>query len=436
MKYQIKPSSELHGEIRVPGDKSVSHRSIILGSIAEGKTEVSRVLEGEDVLATINAFRKMGVNIQRHSEDPEDNNYTIEGVGLYGLQNPGSELDLGNSGTAFRLLCGLLCGQSWPSTLTGDESLMTRPMGRVIRPLMQMGAKIKSNQEKPPIEISAKTRLQGIEYEIPMASAQVKSAILLAGLYANGETSVMENAPTRDHTERMLSGFGYNVQKSGYRLTVEGHGKLSAQYVQVPSDLSSAAFFILGVLISTNSELLLKNVGINPSRNGVIGILQRMGGQIYLERNQVIGGEPVADIRVKSSNLNSIEIAGSDIALAIDEIPVIAVAAACAEGRSIIKNAQELRVKESDRIKSIVDGLAALGIGVVEKQDGMEIVGGSFKSGTVKSYSDHRIAMAFTMAATVANGPVEIQDVKNVATSFPDFYPLCQSVGVNIETIL
>ena len=206
--------------------------------------------------------------------------------------------------------------------------------------------------------------------------------------------------------------------------------------MQVPSDLSSAAFFILGVLISTNSELLLKNVGINPSRNGVIGILQRMGGQIYLERNQVIGGEPVADIRVKSSNLNSIEIAGSDIALAIDEIPVIAVAAACAEGRSIIKNAQELRVKESDRIKSIVDGLAALGIGVVEKQDGMEIVGGSFKSGTVKSYSDHRIAMAFTMAATVANGPVEIQDVKNVATSFPDFYPLCQSVGVNIETIL
>ena len=434
MKFQISPTSALQGEIQVAGDKSISHRSVILGAIANGATTVRDILEGEDVLATIGAFRKMGVSITRESPEPADRNYVIEGVGLYGLEKPGEALDMGNSGTAFRLLGGLLAAQPWTSVLTGDEYLCNRPMDRIITPLKMMGAQIDSNEGKPPLTINPAGRLHAIEYTPPMASAQVKSAILLAGLYADGQTTVIENSRTRDHTERMLQGFGFPIRSAGNKVILCGGGQLQGRAVSVPADLSSAAFFILAGLITADSELLLKKTGINPSRNGVLKILTRMGGQIELENPRKINGEPVADIRVKSSDLKGVEINGDDIALSIDEIPVIAVAAACAGNgsKTRISNAEELRVKESDRIHSVVRGLSALGIEVIEHLDGMTITGGKFQGGEVNSFGDHRIAMAFAIAGTVAKDPVVVSDCENVATSFPDFCQIAQQTGVNI----
>ncbi len=434
MKFRVSPTSSLQGGVQVAGDKSISHRSIILGAIANGITTVRDILEGEDVLATISAFRKMGVSITRESTHPADHNYRIEGVGLYGLESPGEALDMGNSGTALRLLGGLLAAQPWTSVLTGDEYLRNRPMRRIITPLTMMGAQIESRDGRPPLTTHPVEGLNAIQYVAPMASAQVKSAILLAGLYADGQTTVIENSRTRDHTERMLQGFGYPIQSVDHGVSLSGGGQLQGRTISVPADLSSAAFFILAGLITDDSELVLKKTGINTSRNGALKVLARMGGRIELENQHEISGEPVADIRVKSSDLEGVEIKGDDVALSIDEIPVIAVAAACAGNgsKTRISNAEELRVKESDRIHSVVQGLLALGIEVIEHADGMTITGGKFQGGVVDSFGDHRIAMAFAIAGTVAKDPVIVSNCENVATSFPDFYQLARQTGVNI----
>ena len=427
--FLIAPGGSLNGTVKVDGDKSISHRSIIFGAIAEGKTHISDILEGEDVLATIAAFRAMGVDIRREREGQ----YRVSGAGIDGLKEPECELDMGNSGTAFRLLTGLLAGQKWKSRLVGDESLTGRPMGRVIKHLTQMGAVISSRDMMPPLEISPGGELKGINYEMPIASAQVKSCLMLAGLYASGTTEVVEPAPTRDHTERMLAAFGYPVNKDRNRIWLEGGHQLSAVDIVVPSDLSSATFFIIGALISKDSELHLPGVGINPTRNGVLGILRRMGANIEESNPRTIGGEPVADLIVRSSHLQGCEIAGEDIALAIDEIPAISVAAAVAEGVTEIRDGEELRVKESDRIHSTVQGLKALGVQVDEKPDGMVITGGKLSGGVVDSFHDHRIAMSFAMAGLAAAEQIQVNRCENVATSFPQFANLAGNAGLNIS---
>jgi 3-phosphoshikimate 1-carboxyvinyltransferase len=428
--YKITPGRSLGGNIRVDGDKSISHRAIMLGSIAEGTTRVRNILEGEDVKATISAFRQMGVLVEYVEQD-----YLVHGKGLHGLRRPDSPLDLGNSGTGFRLLAGILSGQPWSTTMIGDASLSGRPMGRIIKPLTEMGAIIESEQEKPPLVIHPGPGLRGIRYEMPVASAQVKSAILLAGLYAQGTTEVREPAPTRDHTERMLRGFGYSLAQHDSWVALKGGGKLQGAQIEVPADLSSATFFILGALISPDSEIFLPRVGVNPSRSGVIQILRRMGADITQLNHSNVAGEPVCDLRVCSSELMGTEINKEDVALAVDEIPAIAVAAACADGITEIRGAEELRVKESDRISTTAAGLKALGIEVEEYHDGMSIVGGQLKGGCVSSGGDHRIAMAFTMGANVASGPVTITDTDCIATSFPNFLDLSGQSGLDIESI-
>jgi len=428
--FIVKPGGTLTGEIRVPGDKSISHRSIMLGALAEGMTEVTGFLEGEDNLATLNAFRAMGVNIT----GPEQGRVSIEGVGLHGLKAPDGPLYLGNSGTSMRLLSGLMAAQAFDCTLTGDASLSGRPMRRVTAPLAEMGAKIESNEAgTPPLHIHGGQKLQGIDYAMPVASAQVKSCLLLAGLYAEGETCVTEPAPTRDHTERMLQGFGYAVKRADNRICVEGGGRLSATRLDVPADISSATFFMVGASIADGADITLKHVGINPTRIGVLNILRQMGADIELANEQQVGGEPVADIRVRSARLRGIRIPEEQVPLAIDEFPAIFVAAACAEGETLLTGARELRVKESDRIQVMADGLQILGIDARPTEDGMLIQGGSIGSGCVQSHGDHRIAMSFAMAALRATGPVEIHDCANVDTSFPGFATLAQQAGLAIS---
>ncbi len=404
----------------------MSHRSIMLASLAEGATNISGFLEGEDSLATCRAFRQMGANIEPRGPG----RLRVTGVGMRGLKQPVGAIDLGNSGTAMRLMMGILAGQSFDTTLTGDDSLRSRPMGRVIKPLMAMGAGIQSNAEKAPLKIRGGASLQGMHYPMPIASAQVKSAILLAGLFADGETCVVEPAPTRDHTERMLRGFGYEVNTQGDTVCLRGGGELIGTQIDVPGDISSAAFFLVGGLIAPDSDLTLEHVGVNPTRTGVIDILRSMGGQIELFNQREIGGEPVADIRVLSSRLTGINVPQTLVPLAIDEFPAIAVAAACAQGVTEISGAEELRVKESDRISAIVSGLCAIGIDAQEKPDGLVINGGSIGGGTVDSLGDHRIAMAFSMAALRAKSPITIADCDNVATSFPGYELLAASAGL------
>jgi len=435
-----RPRKSIRGELRVPGDKSISHRSVMLGAIAEGVTEVSGFLQGEDNLATVNAFRAMGVEIVQHNATQ----LTISGVGLHGLKAPATTLDLGNSGTSMRLLSGLLAGQSFNSVLTGDASLLKRPMRRVTSPLATMGANIETaDAGMPPLSIAATTGLRAIDYVMPVASAQVKSCLILAALYAKGVTRITEPAPTRDHTERMLAGFGCILGREGVRegdrtgntIVVDPQGvRLSASKVDVPADISSAAFFLVAASIVPGSDLLLQHVGINPTRIGVINILVQMGANIALQNEREMGGEPVADIRVRSASLKGIHIPEDQVPLAIDEFPALFIAAACATGETVLTGAEELRVKESDRIQSMADGLLAIGVDVVPRDDGIVIQGGgNIVGGEVDSHGDHRIAMAFTMAGLVAKAPISIRDCRNVDTSFPDFIELACQVGVNVE---
>ncbi len=428
--FIVNPGGTLNGEIRVPGDKSISHRSIMLGALAEGTSEISGFLEGEDNLATLNAFRAMGVNIS----GSDQGRVRIKGVGLHGLKAPDEPLYLGNSGTSIRLLSGLMAAQAFDCALIGDASLSGRPMRRVTTPLAEMGATIKTNETgTPPLHIHGGHQLKGINYAMPVASAQVKSCLLLAGLYAEGETCVTEPAPTRDHTERMLQGFGYAVTREYNRICVAGGGHLTATRLDIPADISSAAFFIVGASITDGADITLKHVGINPTRIGVINILRQMGANIELKNEQQVGREPVADIRVHGAKLKGINIPEEQVPLAIDEFPAIFVAAACAEGETVLTGARELRVKESDRIQVMADGLQILGIHAQPTDDGMVIQGGQIGSGCVQSHGDHRIAMSFAMAALRAAGPIEIYDCANVDTSFPGFAELAQQAGLAID---
>ena len=433
LQFIVQPGGSLRGNVRVPGDKSISHRSIMLGSLAEGTTHVSGFLQGEDCLCTLKAFRAMGVQIEGPSDD---GNVTIHGVGLHGLQAPSAELDMGNSGTSMRLMSGLMSGQAFDVRMTGDASLSKRPMKRVTVPLASMGAEIDATEKgTPPLLVHGGRQLKGIHYAMPMASAQVKSSLLLAGLYADGETSVTEPAPTRDHTERMLRGFGYEVKTEGNRISLQGGGKLTATDIDVPSDISSAAFFMVGANIAEGSDLTLQHVGINPTRTGIIDILRLMGANLELLNEREVGGEPVADIRVRSAQLKGIQIPEELVPLAIDEFPVLFIAAAFAQGQTVLTGAEELRVKESDRIQVMADGLITCGVDAQPTPDGIIINPGNFSGGTIDSHGDHRIAMAFTMAALRATQPIIINDCANVNTSFPGFVELAAKAGVSITTV-
>ena len=429
MHFYLEPGGKLTGRIRVPGDKSMSHRAIMLGSIAEGRSSVSGFLQGEDALATLAAFRQMGVAIS----DPVAGELTIDGVGLHGLAPPECVMDVGNSGTSIRLMAGLLAGQRFDSILTGDQSLLRRPMARVITPLSQMGALISSHEGRPPLEVMGGRALTGIHYDMPVASAQVKSSVLLAGLYASGLTSVTEPAPTRDHTERMLRGFGYPVVTDDGVIQLQGGGTLTATDIDIPADISSAAFFLVGASIAPGSDLILEHVGVNPTRDGVITILREMGADIEIMSERSVGGEPVADIRVRYAPLRGIEIPIEEVPLAIDELPVILVAAACAEGVTVLRGAEELRVKESDRIASMADGLNQLGITNRVQPDGIEVVGGELSGGVIATHYDHRIAMSFSMAALRASDRIKVSDCAHVATSFPGFAELAVQTGLRLE---
>ena len=430
--FKTNPKGKLIGSVRVTGDKSISHRSIMLGALANGTTEVSGFLNGEDCLATIKAFRAMGVEI----EGPDNGNVILHGVGMQGLKAPDADLDMGNSGTAMRLLTGIMAGQRFASTLVGDSSLSTRPMRRITRPLEQMGASIATGESgTPPLSIQGGHKLTGIHYDLPVASAQVKSAVLLAGLYAKGETSVTEPAVTRDHTERMLRGFGYEVTTDGNRMLLQGGGELTACKIDVPADISSAAFFMVGASIATGSDLTLEHVGVNPTRTGIIDILTLMGADITLSNQKEAGGEPVADIRIRSASLKGIQIPEELVPLAIDEFPALFVAACFAEGQTILTGAEELRVKESDRIQVMADGLLACGADVTPTPDGIIINGGHLKGAEVDSHGDHRIAMAFAMAGLCADGSITINDCANVDTSFPNFIEIASKTGLKVMSI-
>lgn len=432
--FNVKPGGSLRGEIRVPGDKSISHRSIMLGAIAEGVTHVKGFLNAEDALATLAAFKAMGVKI----EGPINGEVTIYGVGKHGLKQPKEALYLGNSGTSMRLLSGLLAGQTFNTTLTGDSSLSSRPMKRVTAPLVSMGADIKTEADgTAPLHITGMAgELTGINYHMPMASAQVKSCLLLAGMYAKGKTTVIEPAPTRDHTERMLNGFSYPVQRDGDKAMINSAGQLTATDIDVPSDISSAAFFLVGASIAKNSDVTLKHVGINPTRTGVIDILRLMGANIDVLNERSVGGEPVADLRVISSDLKGIDIPEALVPLAIDEFPVLFIAAACAEGQTTLMGAKELRVKECDRIQVMAEGLQTLGVDAQATDDGMIIQGktaDSIGAGVVNSHDDHRIAMSFSIAGLRATGAITIEDCQNVNTSFPEFRELVTQLGLDLK---
>ena len=430
MQFKLVPGGVLTGEARVPGDKSISHRCVMLGALAQGMTRISGFLEGEDALATLAAFRAMGVEI----EGPSQGNVTITGVGLHGLRAPAEPLDLGNAGTGMRLLCGLMAGQAFSTELSGDASLCSRPMGRVIDPLTTMGASIRSTEGgRPPLNIEGGRKLRSIHYDLPMASAQVKSCVLLAGLYSEGLTSVTEPAPTRDHTERMLRGFGYPVQADAGVISLQGGGALQACDIDVPADISSAAFFLVAASIAPGSDVLLTHVGINPTRIGVINILKMMGADLTLENRREVGGEPVADIRVRSALLQGIEIPAGQVPLAIDEFPVLFIAAACAQGRTVLRGAEELRVKESDRIAAMAEGLSTLGIQNEVLEDGIIIEGGTLGGGVVETYQDHRIAMSFAVAAVRAEAEITVLNCDHVATSFPGFQGLARRLGLQIS---
>ena len=427
--FTVQPGGRLTGALRVPGDKSISHRAVMLGAIAAGETQVRGFLEGDDAMATLAAMRALGVTIS----GPTDGALRIQGVGMRGLAASDDPLDLGNSGTSMRLFAGLLAGQGFASELIGDASLMRRPMRRVTEPLARMGARIETSETgTAPLLIQPVTTLHALDYAMPVASAQVKSAVLLAGLYAEGETVVTEPAVTRDHTERMLKALGCPVAVSGRRVTIRGGGQLRAGTIDVPADISSAAFFLVGASIAPGSEVVLDEVGLNPTRIGVIEILRRMGANIEIEPRQSAAGEPVGRLIVRSAPLRGIDIPRELVPLAIDEFPALFVAAAAARGETVLTGAEELRVKESDRIAVMAEGLAELGIEVETQPDGLRIQGGRLRGGQVQARGDHRVAMAFAMAALVAEGPIEIAGCAEVDTSFPGFVGMAAEAGLDI----
>jgi 3-phosphoshikimate 1-carboxyvinyltransferase len=428
-RYLVQPVARVHGELRVPGDKSISHRALMLGGIAEGRTEVTGFLESEDCLATLAALRALGLKIDR----PGPSQVSVHGAGLAGLRAPAAALDMGNAGTAMRLFMGLLAGQRFASTLVGDASLMRRPMERVAQPLRTMGAQIETHSGRPPVHIQGGPHLQAIDYTLPMASAQVKSAVLLAALYAAGRSSVTEPAPTRDHTERMLRAFGVEVRREGARVSLEGGARLRGCPIQVPGDFSSAAFFIVAGVLGAAPGLTLRDVGVNPTRTGLLEMLRLMGADIRLEPRGGTAVEPVADIHVRASELVGIRVPESLVALAIDEFPVFFIAAAAARGETLVSGAGELRVKESDRLAAMAQGLQAVGIECELLPDGLRVQGGRLRGGRVDSHGDHRIAMAFAIASLRAQQRIEIDDVANVATSFPGFPALARSVGLAVQ---
>ena len=430
--WTVPPARTFAGEVRVPGDKSVSHRAVMLGAIANGETEVTGFLEAEDTRATLRAARALGVTVV--SDDA--GSLRIRGAGREGLRRPAGPLYLGNSGTGLRLLAGLLAGHSFDSTLVGDESLSRRPMRRIAEPLARMGARVETAPGgTPPLTVRGGQRLAGIEHRLEVASAQVKSCLLLAGLNARGRTRIEENAPSRDHTERMLAGFGYEVERSRGGVALTGGGELTGQSISVPRDLSSAAFFLVGACIAPRARVRLPGVGVNPTRDGVLRILRRMGASVSVENRRDSGGEPVADLVAEASRLKGIEIEGDLVALGIDEIPVLLLAAARAEGVTVVSGAAELRVKESDRLAAMEEGLRRLGVPVEARPDGVVVHGSGepFRAARVASHGDHRIAMTFALAALAANGPIEIEDCENVATSFPGFTTEARAVGVEVE---
>lgn len=431
MNFTSKPVEALSGNMAVPGDKSISHRSLMLGALATGKTRVMGFLNGEDNVATLHIMRALGVNIETHS----DTELLIHGVGMRGLTSPHQPLDCGNAGTAIRLLTGLLAGQEFDSVLTGDQYLLKRPMRRVTDPLKTMGAVIETTGSGcAPLHIKGQQALHGVTYEMPIASAQVKSCLLLAGMYAQGTTTVIEPGVTRDHTERMLRAMGYPVVTKDSQVLIEGGHTLTGCEIQVPGDISSAAFFMVAASITPDSSITLKNIGINPTRDGVIRILRLMGASIEITNQRQCGDEPVADITVCSAPLQGIEIPQDLVPLAIDEFPVLMIAAANARGTTVLTGARELRVKETDRIQAMADGLSALGVAVDTFEDGMSVTGGPLNGGTVDSCGDHRIAMAFAVAGLTASASIRILDVDNVATSFPGFVALANGVGFRIDT--
>lgn len=437
-RYHVSPGGKIEGELTVPGDKSISHRSLMFGGIAEGDTEITGFLAGEDCLATLRALQALGVRIDR----PRDDHVLVRGVGSDGLKPASAPLDMGNAGTAIRLFMGLLSPQRFDSTLIGDESLMRRPMERVATPLRSMGAEITTHDGKPPVEIQASSGLRAIDYTLPVASAQVKSAILLAGLQAFGRTHVTEPAPSRDHTERMLGAFGVEVLRDGATIAIEGGQSLRGTHVRVPGDFSSAAFFIVAGCLAAEKGLLLRNVGVNPTRTGLIEMLQQMGADIRVHPhgarnegnpNSEPNNEPVADIEVRKSRLRGIKVPESLVPLSIDEFPIFFIAAACAEGETLVRGALELRVKESDRLAAMAQGLTALGVENQLLADGLWIRGTDrLGGGTVDSHGDHRIAMSFAVAGLKARTAIDILDVANVATSFPGFVDLARAAGLQI----
>ena len=426
------PVHSITGEITVPGDKSISHRSIIFGSLAKGTTIINGFLDGEDCMATLAAFKSMGVGI----DGPTNQQVTIHGVGKYGLKKPNQVIDCGNSGTSMRLLAGLLAAQPFDSLLTGDDSLLKRPMLRISKPLMQMGADITTNEGKPPIVIKGGKELTAINYLMPEASAQVKSCILLAGLYAKGTTKITETGVSRDHTELMLKTFSYPIHKTGQSIEINADGECIGTTINVPGDLSSAAFFIVAATIIPGSKVLIRNVGINATRTGVIHILRKMGADIAIINERQWGEEQVADLQINSSSLNGIDIPTDMVPLAIDEFPIIFIAAACARGQTTLKGARELRLKESDRIGAMVDGLNELGIEAEGFDDGILIKGGTMQGGVVDSRGDHRIAMSFAVAGAVSNAPITIENCANVATSFPTFVSTANKLHFRLEEII
>ncbi|MEY8522594.1 3-phosphoshikimate 1-carboxyvinyltransferase [Lachnospiraceae bacterium 38-10] len=415
----------LRGEVIVPGDKSISHRAVMFGALAEGKTEITGFLRGADCLSTISCFRQLGISIEETADK-----IIVHGKGLHGLRAPVSTLDTGNSGTTMRLISGILAGQNFTSVLTGDSSIQRRPMRRIMTPLSQMGASIRSIKENncAPLEITGSS-LHGISYMSPVASAQVKSAVLLAGLYADGETSVTETAISRNHTELMLRSFGADIRTDHLTATIRPNPALHAMDIHVPGDISSAAYFIAAGSLVPDSEILIRNVGINPTRDGIIRVAREMGADITLF-NEKNTGEPVADLLVKSRSLHGITIGGDIIPTLIDELPIIAVMAAAADGTTVIRDAAELKVKESDRIAVMTENLSAMGCDITATQDGMIIHGRNALQGAViDPHSDHRIAMSFAVAAMIADGETEIKDAGCVTISYPDFYDDLKKLG-------